>query len=256
MAIAWGGGVGPRRRTGELGGRSGITIALHSPRPQQEGAVNVLGTIRVAATLLLLSGAATACAGGGGGLGNILGSVLGGQGQQGQQGQQARQGQVQGTVRGVDRSRLALQLTNGQQVAFAYDQQTTVTYQNQRYAVTNLEPGDQVTAAVQETGNGGYYVSAVRVDRSVQETSGGTVAGNGTGGEARVQGVQGVVREIDARNGQFTLDVGNGSRYVVSLPYNVSRADDERFRALRPGEQVRFYGVLLNTTRIELRQFY
>jgi hypothetical protein len=163
---------------------------------------------------------------------------------------------VQGTVRGVDQSRLALQLTNGQQVALAYDRQTTVTYQNQRYAVTNLEPGDQVTAAVQETGNGGYYVSAVRVDRSVQETNGGTVSGNGTGAGDRVQSIQGVVSEIDARNGLFTLDVGNGSRYVVALPYNVSRADNDRFRALRPGNQVRFYGVLLNSTRIELRQFY
>jgi hypothetical protein len=203
--------------------------------------------IRAAATLLLLSGAATGCASGNGGLGGILGSVLGGQGQGGQQGQQ---GQVQGTVRGVDQSRLALQLTNGQQVALAYDRQTTVTYQNQRYAVANLEPGDQVTAAVQETGNGVYYVSAVRVDRSVQETNGGTGAGD------RVQGVQGVVREIDVRNGQFTFDAGNGSRYVVSLPYNVRRADNDRFRALRPGDQVRFYGVLLNSTRIELRQFY
>jgi tRNA(Ile2) C34 agmatinyltransferase TiaS len=65
-----------------------------------------------------------------------------------------------------------------------------------------------------------------------------------------------VVREIDARNGLFTFDAGNGSRYVVALPYNVSRADNDRFRALRPGDQVRFYGVLLNSTRIELRQFY
>ena len=215
--------------------------------------MHVLPIIRAAATLLLVSGAATACASGTGGLGEILGSVLGGQGQQGQQG---RQGQVQGTVRGVDQTRIALQLTNGQQVALVYDRQTTVAYQNQRYAVANLEPGDQVTAAVQETGNGGYYVSAVRVDRSVQETNGGTVPGTGTGAGDRVQGVQGVVREIDARNGLFTLDVGNGSRYVVSLPYNVSRADNDRFRALRPGDQVRFYGVLLNSTRIELRQFY
>jgi hypothetical protein len=159
-------------------------------------------------------------------------------------------------VRGVDQSRIALQLTNGQQVALGYDQQTTVAYQNQRYAVSNLEPGDQITAAVQETGNGGYYVSAVRVDRSVQETSGGAGAGNGTGATERVQGIQGVVGGVDARNGQFTLDAGNGARYVVALPYNVSRADNDRFQRLRAGDQVRFYGVVLNSARIEFRQFY
>jgi hypothetical protein len=36
----------------------------------------------------------------------------------------------------------------------------------------------------------------------------------------------------------------------------VSRADSDRFRALRSGDRVRLYGVFLNNTRIELRQFY
>lgn len=214
--------------------------------------MNVLRTIRAGLALLALATAAGGCASGGGGkLGEILGSVLGGQGQSGQ----GQQGQVQGTVQGVDRSRLALQLTDGQQVAFAYDQRTTVTYQDRSYAVENLEPGDRVTAAVQETGNGAYYVSAVRVDQSVQETGGGAGARGGAGSEA-VQRVQGVVRQIDGQNGLFLLDASNGSRYTVALPYNVSRADADRFRTLRAGDQVRFAGVLLNATRIELRQFY
>lgn len=204
--------------------------------------------MRAGVALLGLAAGGGCASGSGGGLGEILGSVLGGQGQQQGQG---RQGQVQGTVRGVDQRRIALQLTDGQQVAFAYDQRTTVSYQDRRYAVENLEPGDQVTAAVQEAGNGEYYVSAVRVDRSVQDGGG---AGAGNGGDA-VQRVQGTVREVDARNGLFSLDAG-GARYTVSLPYNVSRADAERFRALRPGDQVRFAGVVLNRTRIELRQFY
>ena len=109
---------------------------------------------------------------------------------------------------------------------------------------------------MQETGNGAYYVSAVRVDRSAQETDGATAAGSGTGAAERVQGIRGAVREVDARDGLFTLDLGNGSRSVVSLPDNVRRADDDRFRALRPGDPVRCHGVLLNSTRIDLRQFY
>ena len=73
--------------------------------------MNVLRTIRAGLALLALTTAAGGCASKGGGLGEILGSVLGGQGQ-GQPGQ-GQQGQVQGTVRGVDRSRIALRLTNG-----------------------------------------------------------------------------------------------------------------------------------------------
>lgn len=214
--------------------------------------MNVSRMTRAGAALLALAVAAGGCASGNGGLGEILGSVLGGQPQQGQQGQQ---GQVQGTVRGVDQSQIALQLSDGQQVAFTYDQRTTVSYQDRRYAVENLEPGDRVTAAVQQTGNGAYYVSAVRVDQSVQEANGGA-AGSGGAANGGAQRVQGVVRQIDAQNGLFTIDVGNGSGYTVSLPYNVSRADRDRFRALRPGDQVRFYGVPLNNSRIELRQFY
>ena len=209
--------------------------------------MNALRTIRAGMALLVLGTAAGGCSGAGGGLGNVLGSVLGGgQSQQGQ-GQQ-----VQGTVRGVNQRQLALRLSDGQQVALLYDQQTTVEYQNQRYQVENLEPGDQITALVQQTSGGDYYVSAVRVDRSVQETGGGSAYGGGTG----VQRVQGTVRQIDARNGLFSIVVGNRSQYTVSLPYNVSRADSDYFRRLRPGDRVRLYGVVLNNSRIELRQFY
>lgn len=210
--------------------------------------MNALRTTRTGLALLLLVAAAGGCAGGAGGLGNVLGSVLGGQGQQGQQGQGQ---QAQGTVIGVGQRQLSLRLNDGQQVALLYDQQTTVEYQGRNYAVTNLERGDQVTVAVQQTGNGDYYVSAVRVDRSVQDSNGSAAYG-GSGG---VQRVQGIVRQIDARNGLFSIDV-NRAQYIVSLPYNVSRADSDRFRRLRPGNRVQFYGVVLNNSRIELRQFY
>lgn len=213
--------------------------------------MSVRRMIRAGLASLALGAALGGCASGGGGIGEILGSVLGGQ-QQGQA--QQGQGQVQGTIRGVGQSQISLQLANGQQVALGYDQRTTVAYQDRSYAVSNLEPGDQVTAVVQDAGNGSYYVSAVRVDRSVQETTGGTTSG-GTAESNAAQQVQGVVRQIDVQNGLFTIDVANNARYTVSLPYNVSRADSDRFRALRTGEQVRFYGVVLNTTRIELRQF-
>jgi hypothetical protein len=40
------------------------------------------------------------------------------------------------------------------------------------------------------------------------------------------------------------------------MPYNPNRADVDRFNSLRSGDYVRLYGVFLNESRVELRQFY
>ena len=127
-----------------------------------------------------------------GGLGNVLGGMVG-------RGKQA--GQVTGYVQGVDtRSQIiALQQPNGQPVNLLFDSQTKVVYNNQSYAVTSLDRGDQVTARVQNTDNG-YYTDVVQVERPVQGTAATTTSGN-------VQTVQGTVRQIDQQNGLFTMDV-------------------------------------------------
>jgi hypothetical protein len=179
--------------------------------------------------------AITAC----GSLGNVLGGVLGG----------GQQGQVSGYIEGVDTrsQQIALQQSNGQRVLLLYDNQTAVVYQNQNYPVTALERGDLVTARVQSTQSGGYYTDLVQVDQSVSSSGGGS--GN-------VQSLQGTVRQIDRTNGLFSMDVGSGSTVVVSLPYNVRQTDLNRFQDLRTGDFVRLYGVFLNNTRVELRQFY
>jgi Cu/Ag efflux protein CusF len=175
-------------------------------------------------------------------LGNILGGVLGGG---------AQNNQVSGTVLGVDTrsQQIALQTTDGQQVNLAYDGQTQVVYQNQNYAVTNLERGDRVTVRIQQTQNGGYYTDLVQVDQSVTSSGGGTTSGN-------VQSIQGTVRQVDLQNGLFSLDTSNYGQIIVALPYNVSRTDQTRFQNLRAGDNVRLYGVFLNNQRVELRQFY
>jgi hypothetical protein len=178
-----------------------------------------------------------------GGLGSILGSVLGNQQQQG--------GQASGTVQGIDtrNQQIGLQLSNGQSVTVAYDNNTRVVYQNQNYAVTSLERGDQVTARLQNTQNGGYYTDLVQVDQSVR--GGGTVGQNGN-----VQSLQGTVRRVDQANGWFTVDASNNVTLTITVPQNVSRADLQRFQSLRSGDYVRFYGVFVNNSRVELRQFY
>ena len=172
-------------------------------------------------------------------LGNILGGVLGG----------GQQQQVSGTIAGVDtrNQQIFIRQTNGETVQLGYDSQTQIVYQNQNYPVTSLENGDQVTARVQATNNGGYYTDLVQVDQSVS-TSGGT-AGN-------VQTFQGTVRQVDRTNGWFTVDMNNYGTATVTLPYRPSNSDLSRFQNLRSGDYVRFYGVPLNNTRIELRQFY
>jgi Cu/Ag efflux protein CusF len=177
------------------------------------------------------------------GLGNVLGSVLGG----GQQQQQS--GQLTGTIRAINANnqQITIQQSNGQSVAVYYDNQTQVVYQNQRYAVNNLEYGDRVTASVRQVQNG-YYTDYVQVDQSVSTSGGSGTSGN-------VQSIQGNVRQIDSRNGLFTVESGNGV-LTVSLPYNPRSADVSRFQNLRSGDFVRFYGVYLNNSRVELRQFY
>lgn len=198
--------------------------------------------------ILATLGAATAC-GNTAGLGNILGSVLGG-------GAQGQGGQLAGTVQGVDtrNQQIGIQQQNGQTVAVAYDNQTRVIYQNQVYNVTSLDPGDQVTARVQSANNGAYYTDSIWVTQPVAG-SGGTATGGSTA-SGSVQSLQGVVRQVDQSNGWFTLDLGSSGSVTVSLPYNVGRADLTRFQQLRAGDQARIYGVFLNSSRVELRQFY
>ena len=194
--------------------------------------------LTLALGLSLLAGCA-----GAGQVGDILGSVLGG-------GQAA---QLTGTVRGVDaqQQQLAIQQADGSAVAVLFDAQTKVVYQNQVYTVANLETGDQVVARLQDRGNGSYYADSIQVTQSVS-------TGAGTSGTSRenVQALQGTVRQVDRANGLFTLDGGNNVVITVSMPYRPSNADVTRFNNLRAGDYVRLYGVFLNNTRVELRQFY
>lgn len=173
-----------------------------------------------------------------------LGSILQGVGTGSPQGSQ-----LSGYVEGVDTrtQQIAIQTSSGQRVMLLFDNQTSVVYQNQNYPVTALERGDQVTARVQSTNNGGYYTDLIQVDRSVSSSS-STASGN-------VQTLQGTVGQIDRANGLFRLD-GNNASVIVSLPYNVRQSDVNTFNNLRVGDRVRFYGVFLNNSRVELRQFY
>lgn len=190
---------------------------------------------------------ASAC-GTAGQLGNILGSVLGGQA--GGQGQ-GQQGQVNGTIQNVDtrNQQVVLRQPDGSTVAISYDNRTQVTYQNQSYAVTALERGDEVSARLQNTGNS-YYTDLIQVNRSVSNNT----SGGGGDYSGQVNTFQGTVRQVDTSNGLFTLSTNNGT-VTVSMPYNPRSTDISRFRNLRSGDYVTLQGTMLNNSRVELRQF-
>ena len=189
-----------------------------------------IGRHAAAAAMLAALGACSTV----GSLGNVLGGVLGRGGSQGSQ--------VSGYVSGVD--------TRSQIIALLFDNQTKVVFNNQSYPVTSLDRGDQVTARIQNTNNG-YYTDLVQVDHPVQGSGGATSSTSGT-----VQSLQGTVRQIDQQNGLFTMDVSNGTRLTVAMPYSPRRTDVAKFQSLRSGDYVRIAGVYLNNARVELRQFY
>lgn len=200
---------------------------------------------RLAAVALAAMTTLGACASAGG-IGDILGSVLGGAGQQ-----QGQTGQVSGTITGVDTRQqvVGLQQSNGQTVNLLYDANTQVTFENRNYPPTALERGDRVTVRVQQVSQG-YYASVIQVDQSVSSSSGST------GASGSVQQLQGIVQQVDASQGMFSVSLQNYGTVTVTLPYNASRTDVSRLQNLRRGDNVRFYGVFVNNTRVELRQFY
>jgi hypothetical protein len=180
-----------------------------------------------------------------GGLGSVLGSVLGtGTGQQ----------QLAGSVRSVDTRNQQISITqsNGQSVAVNYDANTKVVYQSKVYAVGNLDPGDEVVARITTTQNNAYYTDSITVTQSVTSTT--TTTSNGD--VANTQQLQGTVRSINRTYGTFVVDIGSGTEITVSMPYNPRSTDVQAYNTLRVGQSVRFYGVYLNNTRVELRQFY
>jgi hypothetical protein len=182
-----------------------------------------------------------------GGLGNVLGGVLGPQPMQ-----------AYGTIQGVDTryQQLSLSQSNGQTLNVTFDNRTKVVYQNQLYPVTSLEYGDQVVARLIDNGNNTYYTDSIAVTQPVNGGSGGMNGGVVNGGTANVQSMQGTVGQIDRGNGWFTVNTGNNVMLTVTLPYNANSQDVNRFNSLRAGDYVRFYGVFLTNSRVELRQFY
>ena len=188
---------------------------------------------------MLALATATACTNGQ--LGNILSGVLS---------PTTGTATAAGTVQGVDTRNqiITIQQGNGQTIGVSYDNNTQVVYQNQNYPVTSLQYGDQISAQVQSTNNGGYYTSLVQVTQAVSSNT------NPNGSSANVQQFAGQVQQVNVANGWFTMST-NGTQFTVLMPYNPSYADQQRFQNLRVGDYVTIYGAFLNNTQVQLRQF-
>jgi hypothetical protein len=113
-------------------------------------------TLALGAALLVMGGCSNL-----GSIGNILGSVLGGQGAQQQQ-------QIEAEIQQVDANngRLYVRTQDGQQGAIRVDSRTQVVYNNQQYPVTALERGDIVRIQLQQTQNNELYATRIDVLRS------------------------------------------------------------------------------------------
>jgi len=216
----------------------------------------ILG-LRLVALAAMLS--ATGCAQAGA-IGEILGGVMGPQGQG-----QGQGGQVVGEIQGIDARQGIMQIRtqSGQTGNVRFDQNTRVVYQQREYAVTALERGDVVAFQVQQDQRGNAYTSYIQVQQSVQERTGqntqqGGVYNGGTGGGTygnnSVQRFAGTVGYIDTQRGSFELRTQNGAAQVA-LPYGASAQDAQRFRALRSGQSVTLEGQLVAQGRIDLVRF-
>lgn len=216
-----------------------------------KGTIFGLRGVIVCAALLSANGCASA-----GPIGDIIGGVLSqGQGQ-GQQGQ-GRQGEVYGEVQGVDTRQQVVQIRtqDGRTANVRFDQRTRVIYQQQEYAVTNLERGDVVNMRLQQDQQGNLYTDYIQVSQSVQDRN-GTNNNTGSGTSAgQIQQFAGTVGQVDTQRGIFELRTQQGT-LVVALPYRPSTQDEQRFRSLRAGQQVRVQGRLVANGRLELDRFY
>lgn len=174
-------------------------------------------------------------------LGGVLGGIL----------SPAPSDMVSGSVSGVDTRSQQVYITmdNGQQVAVQYDNRTQVTYQGQSYPVTSLERGDYVTARLQGTTGGQYYVYSIEVTQPAQgSTSGGSYG-------SYIQTMEGNVSQINYQNGTFLLTSRGSASVVVSMPYNPRQIDVQRFNQLRNGDYVRLQGQWVSSDRFQLVGF-
>jgi hypothetical protein len=156
-----------------------------------------------------------------------------------------------GEVRNVDtRAReIELQTDAGRRESIRYDNNTRVVYRQRDYAVSNLERGDYVAVRTQQDRDGQLYSDYITVRESAQDRGGYGRPGT------RSNRLEGTVSYIDSRRGTFEVRNRDGRAVMVTVPFNVSRADRDRFNRLREGDYVRVEGSYVGQDRFEFEAF-
>jgi hypothetical protein len=157
--------------------------------------------------------------------------------------------QLSGEIRSVDSRRGRLQVRdqhNGRTHNIQYDGRTRVTYRQRQYPASSLERGDMVRVRISHDRSGNAWADHVEVRESVADRRNTS---------ARVQRVDGVVRQVDTRRGVFTVEPNRARPVVVYVPRGISNSDARRFDRLRRGDRVRVEVRPVNNSTAELVRF-
>lgn len=161
---------------------------------------------------------------------------------------------VSGEIRSIDTRRQEIQLSSGWSgnERIQYDNRTEVVYQQQRYAVRDLDVGDYVEVQLDDS-RGERYATAIYVQESARDGRGSTQYPRG---ERRIEQLEGTVSRLDQRQGWFEMSDRYGANVMVTLPYQANRGLSDRFQRLRRGDRIRIEGEWLNGSRMELHRFF
>lgn len=158
--------------------------------------------------------------------------------------------EIVGEVQFVDtRTRqIEIRTDAGRTVNVRYDNRTYVVYQQRNYPVANLEPGDYISARVEQDRDGRYYTETISVKEAQQDRATNKPP-------ARLDRTSGRVEYIDPRRGTFELRDSRSRLIVVSIDFNAPGDVRDRFERLRNGDTVRIEGKFVGQDRFELENF-
>lgn len=140
---------------------------------------------------------------------------------------------ITGEIQYVDTQALEIEIRSdaGRTSVVRYDNNTRVVYQQRNYAVSNLEPGDNVAVRTQQDRNGRLYTDLVTVSNSVQNRVYSGAAGV----------LRGTVQRNDPRNSQILMETNDKRQATVNYDAQTRvryRNRDYPVRSVQAGDTI------------------